>query len=172
MTSKKSLWILGLVTAAIFGALALIDGRLGATGGPGIVEFEVAFTPERAQEIMALWGSEGQRDALWSLLLDFPALVAYGAFFWAAVRATRDLAVRRGWSGLARVGTILALVPVVAAACDGIEDLLLIGVLQGYSDGAASVFLAGAFATVKFVLLVVTITYLFTGLVTRFQQRR
>ena len=63
-------------SAALLASLAMLDRRMQATGGPGIIPFELAG-PERSPEILRVWGREGRRAARASLLLDFPFLVAY-----------------------------------------------------------------------------------------------
>jgi len=65
-----------VATAALFVPLAQLDRRMQATGGPGIIAFELAGR-ERSQPILDRWGDEGRRAAFASLVLDFPFLVAY-----------------------------------------------------------------------------------------------
>ncbi|HEU4702201.1 MAG TPA: hypothetical protein VFS37_06925 [Conexibacter sp.] len=163
MTRRRWLWILGVATLVLGAILLLLDGRMQDAGGPGIVGYELARSSERAAEILAEWGSEGQDAARASLWLDFAYLVAYGALLWLALRALRDALARRALDGFARFGERIAWLPLVAAACDAVEDVLLLLVLDGRGGAAAPAF-AAAFASVKFVCLGIVVIYLLAGL--------
>ena len=80
------------------------DQRMKDTGGPGIVPFELAGDQDRADEILAEWGEDGQDAARESLWIDFGFLLAYGAFLTLALAATRDLAGERGGGDSPRSG--------------------------------------------------------------------
>jgi hypothetical protein len=163
MTRRRALWILGIATLVLFAILAVIDRRMTDTGGPGIVGFELARTPQRAAEILADWGDSGQDAARASLWLDFLYLTTYGAFLWLAVRALRESLARRGVDGFARFGERIALLPFVGAACDAVEDVFLLLVLDGHGGSTAPA-IATAFASVKFVCLGIVVIYLLVGL--------
>jgi hypothetical protein len=147
----------------LFVVLAVLDGRLRKTGGPGIVGFELAGTLERSRDMVATWGLEGQRAARLSLLLDYPYLVAYATFLALAAAAIRDRARRRGWQRLASAGRVIVFFPVAAAACDAIEN---VGLLLALAErgGAAAPGIATAFASVKFLLTTIAILYILIGL--------
>ncbi len=164
MTRRRALWLLGIVTAALFLALVIVDRRMQDTGGPGIIPFELAGSAERAAEILAEWGEEGQDAARLSLWIDFPYLLAYGAFFSLAVIAMRDAARRRGWHRYARPGAAIAVLPIVAAACDAVENVNLLLVLDG-DDGSTAPALATGFAIAKLASLAVVQLYLLAGLI-------
>ena len=104
MTRKRWLIGIGAVALALAVTLLAIDPSSEAEGNPGIVAWEFAWSEERAAEILADWGDEGQDAARLSLRLDFLYLLAYGAFFALACAATRDLAAGRGWGRMAAFG--------------------------------------------------------------------
>ena len=164
MTRRRWLWLLGPLALVLLLVLALLDGRMTDTGGPGIVGFEFAWTSERAAEILAEWGPKGHDAALASLWLDYLYLAAYGAFLWLAILALRDAAAARGWVRFARPGGVVALVAVGGAAADAVEDAFLLLVLGGHLTSAGPP-LAASFASLKFVCLVVSLGYLLGGLV-------
>ena len=60
--------------------MLLLERRMRATGGPGIIPFELAGSAIRAEDIMTRWGSDGQRAARLSLRLDFGYMATYGTF--------------------------------------------------------------------------------------------
>lgn len=101
--------------------MAVLESRMRATGGPGIIPFELAGSAFRAEQIMAQWGRAGERAARVSTWLDFGYMTTYGAL--AALLI--DRARRR--RGHPRVLTSAA---IVAVAGDAIEGVSLIKVLD------------------------------------------
>ena len=85
-------------------------------GGPGIVPFELTGSQDRADEILAEWGEEGQDAARESLWIDFGFLIAYGTFLTLALAATRDLARRGDWRRLGAIGGVVVSFAFLAAA--------------------------------------------------------
>jgi hypothetical protein len=164
MTRRRALWLLAVAVLGLFAVLLALDGRMQDAGGHGIVAFEVAFTSGKAHEIMAAWGADGHDAARLSLWIDFLYLTAYGLFLWLAIRALRDALVRRGFGRLARPATVISVLPLIAAACDALEDVFLLLVLGGRA-GSAGPLLAGSFASVKFLCIGIAILYLLAGLV-------
>jgi hypothetical protein len=163
MTRRRGLWLLGIATAVLFLALAIIDRQIQESGGPGIIPFELAGSTDRATEILAEWGQEGKDWAKLSLYLDFLYLIAYGGFFALAVLAVRDATQRRGWERFARHGRWIAVLPLIAAACDAVENVGLLVMVEGYAETPAPM-LATAFALGKFVAITITWIYLLGGL--------
>ncbi len=139
------------------------------TGGPGMVPFELTGGQDRADEILAEWGEDGQGAARESLWIDFGFLLAYGAFLTLALAAVRDLAGERGWRRLAAIGAVAVSFGALAAAFDALENVCLLLTLEG--TGAALPLLATIFAACKFILLAAAIAYLLTGLAMRLRSR-
>lgn len=163
MTRRRALWLLGIVLVGLSAVLLSLDGTMQDAGGYGIVDFELAFTADRASEILGAWGEEGSDAARLSLWLDYAYLVAYGLFLWLAVAALRDAALRRGWERFARPGEAIAVLPLVAAGADAVEDVLLLLILGGL-DGATAPAFAGGFAVLKFAAVAIAVLYLLAGL--------
>lgn len=161
MTRRWGLIVSGVALVALLLAMAPAEDQM-QEAGPGIVSFELAGSQDRADEILAEWGEEGQDAAREQLLIDFAFMLAYGAFLVLAVGAVRDLLGRRGWPRLAAIGAVVVPFGAVAAACDAVENGCLLAVL----DGAGSAFptLATIFAAIKFALLAAAIAYLVVGL--------
>jgi hypothetical protein len=145
------------------------EERMQDTGGPGMVPFELTGGQDRADEILAEWGEEGQDAARESLWIDFGFLLAYGAFLTLALGATRDLAKERNWRRLTAIGSIVVSFGALGAAFDALENICLLLTLDG--AGAAFPLLATIFASCKFVLLAVAIAYLLAGLAMRLRGR-
>ena len=133
-------------------------------GGPGMVPFELTGGQDRADEILAEWGEDGQDAAREQLWIDFAFLLAYGSFLTFALSAIRDLARRRDWRRLAAVGGVVACFGALAAGFDALENICLLLTLGG--AGSAFPLLATIFATCKFTLLALAIAYLLAGLAT------
>jgi hypothetical protein len=171
MTRRRALSLLGIAMLALFAIELLYDGRMQDAGGYGIVDFEVAFTSGKAQEIMRAWGADGHDAARLSLWFDFLYLTAYGLFLWLAIRALGDALVRRGRASWARPAAAIALLPLIGAASDVLEDVFLLLTLGGHASSIGPP-LAGGFATLKFTCLAVAIAYLLAGLVALARSRR
>lgn len=133
--------------------------------GPGMVTFELTGGQDRADEILAEWGDEGQDAAREQLWIDFGFLVAYGAFLTLALAAVRDMARSRNWPRLAAIGSVVAAFGALGAGFDALENICLLLTLGG--AGAALPLLATIFAACKFVLIVLAIAYLIAGLTMR-----
>jgi hypothetical protein len=136
--------------------LVRLDARMRATGGPGIIPFELAG-PQRSAEILRRWGAEGRRAARASLVLDFPYLVAYTTL---GVRLTGRVADALGARSirLARLGPAVAAVQIAAGACDAIENAALLGVVARGGDARLAT-LARNSALAKFAGLVLGLVF-------------
>ena len=101
--------------------MLLVERRMRATGGPGIIPFELAGSATRAEDIMTRWGSDGQRAARVSLWLDFGYMATYGTFTALLVDGARR---RRGHPA------VLPATVIIAVAADAIEGVSLLNVLR------------------------------------------
>ncbi|MET0557661.1 MAG: hypothetical protein ABW065_03175 [Solirubrobacterales bacterium] len=171
LTRKRWLILLGLATVALNVALAVIDKRLEATGGPSILGLEFAGSAERVAEIEAEWGAHGGDLARLSLWLDFPFMLSYGAFFALAGVATRDFASAHGLRALGACGMVAPFLAIVAAGFDAAENVSWLLLLGGHGASWLAPF-ATACAVVKFVAIVLVIGYVVWGLVSRLRLRR
>ena len=170
MTRRRGLIAAGIATLGLLLAMSPAEDRMQETGGPGVVSFELAGSQDRADEILAEWGEDGQDAARESLWIDFGFLLAYGTFLTLALAAVRDLARDRGWRRLARVGGAAVSFGALAAAFDALENVCLLLTLD--EAGAAFPALATIFAACKFILLTAAIAYLLAGLATWLRGRR
>ena len=171
MTRKRWLIALGAAALALAIALLALDPSREADGNPGIVDWEFAWSEERAAEILADWGEEGQDAARRSLHLDFLYLLAYGAFLALACAATLDLAAERGWRRMAAFGAAAVPLAIAGAMFDAIEDVFLLRALEG-KDGELAPHLGAIFAGLKFAALTVVLVYIVAGLALRFRDSR
>jgi len=143
-----------LFTAAIFFVFRVHDRPLQPYD---IVAFELAWTPQKAETIMGVWGEAGSQTARESLLIDFGYLPAYSFFF-----AGMTLMAARALSGWQQtLGFVLTFAPFMSAVSDATENFALLSVLQSPdSPSAAALTLAGVCATLKFSLLVICLLYM------------
>jgi hypothetical protein len=157
----RGLIVLGLLVLTLaVGALAL--PALDDMGDVGIVEFELSRTSEQASEYYAELGDSGRDAAQESLYLDYPFLILYGLLYAAACLVVAARAAERGMSRLARWGRPLAWAGLASAACDAIENVALLRVLDGHTDQPWPG-IAFTFATVKFVLSAAAVLYAVVG---------
>jgi hypothetical protein len=165
VTRRRGLIAAGVATVLLFLAMVPSDSRMKDTGGPGIVPLELSGGQDRADEIFAEWGEEGQDAARESLWIDFGFIIAYGTLLTLALAAVRDLARRRGWRRLVAIGAVVAPFGALCAGFDALENVCLLLTLGG--AGAALPVMATVFAVCKFALLALTIAYLLAGLAMR-----
>jgi hypothetical protein len=165
----------GLIASAVASVLLLLamspaENRMRDAGGPGVIPFEVTGGQEKANEIMAEWGEEGKDAARESLWIDFGFLIAYGTFLTLALRAARDVAVKRGWHRLEAIGAAAIWFGAICAGFDALENVCLLLTLGG--AGAAAPLLATVFASLKFLFLAASLAYLLAALAALLLGRR
>lgn len=119
--SDKRLAAVSVAFVIYTGAMLLLERRMRATGGPGIIPFELAGSAAQAEDIMTRWGSDGQRAARLSLWLDFGYMATYGTFTALLV----DRARRRRGHPAALPATVI-----VAVAADAVEGVSLLQALK------------------------------------------
>ena len=145
--------------------LAILDRRMRAAGGPGIIPFELA-RPDRSDEILRAWGDGGQRAARTSLLLDFPYLVAYTTLHVRLTDRAGEGLTADGDGVLRAMAPVVKGVQVAAGLCDAVENAALLGVVRRGGDAKlASVARTAALA--KFAGLIVGWVYDGTALLRR-----
>jgi hypothetical protein len=129
--------------------MLLVERRMRATGGPGIIPFELAGSAARAEDIMTRWGSDGQRAARLSLWLDFGYMATYGTFTALLVDGVRR---RRGHTA------VLPATVIVAVVADATEGVSLLKVLRR-TRIAVHARRAQVAALIKFAVLAGTLGY-------------
>ncbi|BBX06875.1 hypothetical protein [Mycolicibacterium aichiense] len=132
-------------------AMLRLDRQMQATGGPGIIPFELAGTATKAEAIMAQWGEDGQRAARRSMWLDFGYMTSYGILLGLLVDRRRRRRGHPGWLPALAAG---------AVAGDAVEGVALLRVLDR-RDVAVNARLAKIAASVKFAILAIALGYSF-----------
>jgi hypothetical protein len=153
---KKAFWLLLALFVLTTLALGLIDSGLRTSATPGgIVSFEFCAFTGSCETALEQWGSRGQALAMLSLgidyvyLLVYPGLIAVGLLLVTArlgpelVRRTRLAA----WSC-----TLISL-------ADAMENYALIQLVLNAPASGYGLW-AGSFATLKFALLGLTLSWL------------
>ncbi|SPM29629.1 hypothetical protein [Mycobacterium terramassiliense] len=141
--------------------MLLQERRLRATGGPGIIPFELAGSGQ-AERIMTRWGPDGQRAARMSLWLDFGYMATYGTFTALLVDHARR---RRDHP------PVLPAAVIVAVAADAVEGVSLLKVLKR-ADIAVHARRARVAAVVKFAVLLLALMYVAADRAMKPSQRR
>ena len=148
-------WAGGLWLAATL-VMLRSERAMHATGGPGIIAFELAGDEHRANSIIESWGPKGVAAARTSLWLDFGYMSTYGVFAaLLAEGADRRFARRREgvrplpWAQVACAA---------AVAADAREGVALLNVLRG-RDRQAHAARARRAALTKFGLLSAVLLY-------------
>lgn len=154
---------------ALLAPLLAQERTMRRTGGPGIIGFELAGTPERAQRILRTWGAAGQSAARRSLILDYPYLATYAPLQALLCTGAGEALRQRGRRGPALAAPALAWGQLAAGAFDAIENTGLLAILNG-RDGRLPA-LARRCARAKFALLALGWAYMLLALVARLRDR-
>ncbi len=147
------MWWLWALLALVAGAVTVAT----AEGFP-IVDLELAWTVDRADEVVAGTAIDIiRRTIAWDFL--FIALYALAL-------STGSLWARRQFVGqlIRGTGVVLATGGVVVGVFDIIENVAMLGYLNGWSSWTGWIPLAGAMAVPKFALALATVFYIVAGL--------
>lgn len=161
---KRTLLILGIITAILFFIMGIIDQPLKTADAPqGIISFELAKDFNQSQTILNSWDFHSKIYAGFSLGIDYLFLVAYSLFFsLLIVRISLLFVQRQTW--FANLGILLAWAQFFAGIFDAIENYGLIRLLLGSQNESLSV-LAYYFAVLKFLLISLGFLYLVMGII-------
>lgn len=136
----------------------------------GIISFELAYSPARAQKIINSWSSTAQVRAAFIQGLDFLYPLVYSAMLGlGSIMAAGVLRIRG--KPLARWGITLAWGMWLAAICDYIENIALIMLLFGRVVSPLSE-IAGVCAVIKFTMILIGSIYILYGLAMRILPQR
>ncbi|WP_207841911.1 hypothetical protein [Williamsia soli] len=154
-------WAFGTWLAATVLMLRL-ERAMHATGGPGIIAFELAGSEQRATAILDMWGPTGTAAARKSLWLDFGYMCSYGAFT-ALLSEDANRRIEQ-WSGI-RFGPVAQVSCATAVAADACEGVALLNILRG---GDRQVYAARArkAALTKFAMLSIPLALWATSRIT------
>jgi hypothetical protein len=160
-TVHISITLVGLVlTILIWLSLRSLSDTMTQSGGAGIVDFELAFTSERAGEIISSWNPTSLQAVRQSLLLDYAFMPAYAMAFGGI---TLLVARAQQRPTLRKVGLWLALGCAAAAVLDALENLMLLLILGTQPIPPVAPLIAGTSASIKFLLLLLALLYWLTG---------
>ncbi len=162
-----------IVVAAI--AMAWLTWQMNGAMAPavddsdfGIVDFELAGTPDQAVEILDDWGRDGREGAEQAIRIDFAYLVAYSLLLTLACASVAIILGERGWVRTARAGWRLAALSPLAGVLDGVENIALLRVLGGYESGtviASATQVANVAASAKFAIVMVGFAFVIIAVV-------
>jgi hypothetical protein len=166
--SRKVLVRLAVVSGGGTGVLALMLLALDLKLAPyGIVQYEFAWSAERAQTLFTHWKQPGMEAARESLRLD--AWFRAYALFLSSVTLLAARAAPERWRGL---GCWLGLAPFAAGGLDALENAALWRVLEAPGPPSEPLLkLAALAAAVKFLLLLASASYAATVGLSRWRRR-
>lgn len=144
----------------LWAILALVAGgfTIAAADGFPIVDLELAWTVEHADDVTRGADVDTIRSAIfWDFVFIFFYALALSA---GALWARRQF---RSSVGIA-VGTVVAVGGVVAGLLDVVENLSMLGYLNGWGDWGGWITLAGVMAVPKFLLALAGVLYVISGI--------
>ena len=159
VAQKKAFFAFLALTLGLFGVFRYLDAPLRNPAAPsGIVSFELAGTPERADSIIQSWDARSQLFAAFGLGLDYLFMPAYALTLSIGVL----MALRKRGGVFAKLGAYVGWGALLAGLFDAVENVALWRLLSGISTPFCP--RAAAFAaTVKFALIVLGLIFALTG---------
>jgi hypothetical protein len=163
---KNFFVVLLILTILIMAIMNIIGSPLTTPSAPyGIVSFELAFTPARAQEMISSWSDDAQLRAAFIQGLDFLFPLVYStALGLGCILAASVLSARA--KPLKGSGILLAWGLLLAATGDYIENVALVAQLFGRVQSPYPE-IAGVCAVIKFSVILIAIGYILYGLLAR-----
>jgi hypothetical protein len=163
---KKYFIILLILTILIMVIMNIIGSPLTTPSAPyGIVSFEFAFTPARAQEMISSWSTNAQLKAAFIQGLDFLFPLVYSVALGLGCLLAANVLSTRG-KPISGFGVFLAWGLLLAAVCDYIENIALVALLFGTVQSPYPE-IAGICAVIKFSIILTAIGYILYGLLVR-----
>jgi hypothetical protein len=163
---KNCFIILLIVTILVMAIMNIIGSPLTTANAPsGIISFELAVTPARAQEIISSWNTDAQLRAAFIQGLDFLFPLIYSSALGLGCLITARILSSRGKPGQS-IGRLLAWGLLLAAACDYLENIALVAELFGWIKTPFPQ-IAAMCAVIKFSMILLSIGYILFGLVIR-----
>ena len=145
----------------LWAILALVAGgfTIAAADGFPIVDLELAWTVEQADDLTRGADVDTIRSAI---LWDFAFI-----FFYALALSAGALWARKQFRSSvgSAAGTVVAVGGAIAGIFDVVENLSMLGYLNGWGDWAGWIALAGTMAVPKFLLASAGVVYIATGIV-------
>ena len=163
---KKYFIGLLIATILIMVIMNFIGSPLTTPSAPsGIVSFEFAFSPNRAQAIIDSWSKDAQLRAGFIQGLDFLFPLVYNAALGLGCVLTAN-SLRISGKKLAWLGAPLAWGLMLAAICDYIENIALVILMFGRVQSPYPE-IAGVCALIKFTIIFIAVGYILYGLIVR-----
>ena len=158
--SRKKIFIsLLMLTLVLIGIFGLLDAPLRNPVSPsGIVSFELAGTPEKADAIIQTWDSRAQLFAAFGLGYDYLFLITYGLTLSLGVL----MAATKQGGKFEKVGAYVGWGVLLAALFDAVENFFLWRILSGVASSFCPR-MAAFSAIVKFFFLVLGLGYALVG---------
>lgn len=158
---KNTLWILILLSILTSIALNNIDSGLRSGATPhGIVSFEFCAYMSSCDDALSQWGETGRALAMLSLGMDYLFLILYPGLIFTGLLLVSSHVPRN----LFRPTMAIAWSCPAISLADAIENYALIQIILSES-GSCYGLLASVFATIKFVLLGITLLWLLIAIV-------
>ena len=156
---KKIFLPLLVLTLVLLGVFQLLDLPLRNPVSPsGIVSFELAGTPEKADAIIQSWDASAQLFAAFGLGFDYLFMIAYGLTISLGVL----MAASKHGGKFSQIGGYVGWGVLLASLFDALENFALWRLLSG-SATAFCPYVAAVSATIKFVLLIIGLGFALVG---------
>ncbi|MFX0065673.1 MAG: hypothetical protein ACFFC7_26160 [Candidatus Hermodarchaeota archaeon] len=159
-TVKTTKYLLILGSLLLISGFPIVIGLLELSNFPGTLnETQLGFNGEYIRSMFSLMSNEEMMIFIIANLFDYVAMIAYGTFiFSSALILTRKLQEGSIWNQL---GYLIAITGIIAACCDGIENIFLLMMASNpvnFPNYLA--ILHSCFALFKFILLYISMGWI------------
>ena len=128
----------------------------------GILDYEFAWTSNRAETILSVWGADGIDSQVTAIYWDFLFIVGYVSLAFGLI----VLALRKSESTFQTIGIYISLTPFLTGFLDVVENIFLISMTgTPTSVPDAHPVIASLSATLKFGFLFIGIFYFVIALI-------
>jgi hypothetical protein len=122
----------------------------------GILDYEFALTSSRVLAIFNAWGAAGKQQVAFGIYMDFIYIVAYVALIFGCLL----IAARKLEGKFQKIGLYMTLMPIIAAICDVIENVvLLLMIVDSNFVASPSPLVTALCATIKFSIIIACILF-------------
>ena len=135
--------------------------RLISSTGYGILDFELAWTPGRAQQILIAWGQVEIQNQIIMHYIDYLYILFYGLFGAELIL----IASRRIEGKIQKLGLYFTFTPIIAGIFDALENINLILMLNDKTFiNSGSPFFASSCAVIKIGFIILSLCFFYIAM--------
>ena len=162
---QQHLILITILTSIPFFILTIMfiinEFRLISSTGYGILDFELAWTPGRAQLILSAWGQVEIQNQIIMHYIDYLYILFYGLFGAELIL----IASRRIDGKIQKLGLYFTFTPMIAGIFDALENINLLLMLNDITFiNSGSPFFASSCAVIKIGFIILSLCFIYIAM--------